>query len=352
MAIGTEGIRRLGRGLVAAVAATATMAAPASGAPAPAPRTDARGVGLRLLDAPVTAREDPRARLYIVDHLAPGTAINRRIEVTNTTASAVHVTLYAAAATIAGGSFLGADGRTANDLSTWTSVHPATSDVPAGGRMTGTVTIAVPRDAAPGEQLGVVWAETRAAPAAGTGLTAVNRVGIRLYVSVGAGGPPAADFAIDSLTATRGSDGRPTVVATVHNTGGRALDMSGTLQLRSGPAGLNAGPFAADLGTSLAVGDTQPVTIALDERLPAGPWDAHLSLRSGVLDRSARATITFPTTGAASPVGTSSAPPRWLYPAVAALMVLLLGIAIRHARKRRVVQRHRRAGTPKAAAGH
>ena len=172
--------------------------------------------------------------------------------------------------------------------------------------MTATVTITVPRDAAPGEQYGVVWAEARSAPIAGGGVTQVSRVGIRLYLSVGPGGPPAADFTIDSLTAKRSPDGRPTVLASVHNTGGRALDMNGTLRLSAGPGGLSAGPFPATLGTTLAIGDTEPVTIALDKRLPAGPWDARITLRSGLLERSARATITFPDTGASPPVNTTS----------------------------------------------
>ena len=46
------------------------------------------------------------------------------------------------------------------------------------------------------------------------------------------------------------------VLATVHNTGGRALDMNGTLQLPAGPGGLSAGPFPANLGVTLAIGDT------------------------------------------------------------------------------------------------
>lgn len=55
-------------------------------------------VGLRLTEVPASARDDPRAQLYIVDHLAPGTVIHRQIEVSNTTASSQRVALYAAAA--------------------------------------------------------------------------------------------------------------------------------------------------------------------------------------------------------------------------------------------------------------
>ena len=195
----------------------------------------AGGIGLRLLDVPSAASPDPRARIYIVDHLAPGTVIHRRIEVSNTTASTVRISLYPAAATIAGGSFLGAEGHARNELSTWTRVRPGASRIATGKRMNAVVTIAVPRDAAPGERYGVVWAEVRSAPPGDGGITQVNRVGIRLYVSVGPGGAPAPDFTIESLTAIRSPGGQPTVLATVRNTGGRALDMSGTLQLAGGP---------------------------------------------------------------------------------------------------------------------
>ena len=171
------------------------------------------------------------------------------------------------------------------------------------------MTINVPSDAAPGEQYGVVWAEVRSAPPAGGGVVQVSRVGIRIYLSVGPGGAPAADFTIDSLTAARSPDGTPLILATVRNTGGRALDMNGALQLSGGPGGLSGGPFPATLGTSLAIGDTEPVTIALDKQLPAGPWDVRITLRSGLLERSAHATVTFPVTGASPAVGTLPSDP-------------------------------------------
>ncbi len=141
--------------LAAALAAPAGTATASSTAPSPAPAPTGN-IGLRLVDAPVSARTDPRATVYIVDHLAPGTVIRRRIEVSNTTATSAHIVLYAAAATITKGSFLGSAGHTANELSTWTSVKPGSTDVPAGGRVTAMVTINVPHDAAPGEQYGVV----------------------------------------------------------------------------------------------------------------------------------------------------------------------------------------------------
>jgi hypothetical protein len=302
----------------------AIVALPAFASAAAADATPG-GIGIRLVDVPVAEVQDPRALLYVVDHLVPGTIIHRQIEVANTTGSSAEVALYAAAATIGDGSFLGEVGHTPNELSSWTSVYPGGYVLPSHEREIALVTIAVPIDASPGERYAVVWAETRSKPTAG-GVTRVNRVGIRLYVDIGPGGAPAADFAIDSLTAERSSTGAPAVVATVHNTGGRALDMSGTLDLSEGPGGLGAGPFPAVLGVTLGIGDTERVSIVLDEQLPNGPWDANLVLRSGLVERTAEAVITFPEAGSAIPVDTASTPSGpFLW--VGVLTLLLIGIA-------------------------
>jgi hypothetical protein len=301
-------------------ARAAAPAIPADGAATPG------SLGVRLLDAPRSAGADPRALLYIVDHLPPGTVIRRRIEVSSTARTRTRATLYPAAATIAKGSFLGAAGRTANELSTWMSVTPGVVDLPAGGRVTAEVTVTIPADASPGERYGVVWAETRSSPAAGGNIVDVNRVGIRLYLSIGPGGAPAADFRIESLAAERTTDGRPVVVARVRNTGGRALDLSGTLNLLDGPGGLHAGPFNAKLGTTLSIGATEAVTIPLDQQVPAGPWDARLTLRSGLVEHTARATITFPASGSAAAVSTASFWRPWMV-FLAVLVVVLLALA-------------------------
>jgi LPXTG-motif cell wall-anchored protein len=110
------------------------------------------------------------------------------------------------------------------------------------------------------------------------------------------------------------------------------------MQLSAGPGGLSAGPFGANLGTTLAIGATEPITIMLDKQIPDGPWHALVTLRSGLLERSARATITFP------PTGTSRSP----YPVVAGLVIfLLLGIvAARLRRRRRTAASHRRTSHP------
>lgn len=345
----TGGALRLALALLVA-AALSTLAPSPAGA-----QEQAGGIGLRLVEAPVAAKDDPRARIYIVDHLAPGAVIQRRVEVSNSSRAPHEVALYPSAATIEDGVFTGAEASTENELSRWTTVTPGTVDLPAAGSLTAIVTITVPDDAAPGERYGVVWAEARSAPAL-DGVSQVSRVGIRLYVSVGAGAPPAPDFAVQSLTPGRSAAGDPTVTATVRNTGGRALDVKGSLTMTEGPGGLAAGPFPAELDTTLAVGDTRDVTITLDERLPAGPWNAVVELRSGATARQGSATITFPQAGEAAAVPATGTPPRtWPLVAaagVAAAALLLGGLGAHHVRgRRRGGYRPRHSARPGATPG-
>jgi hypothetical protein len=170
-------------------------------------------------------------------------------------------------------------------------------------------------------------------------------------VSVGPGAPPAADFQIDSLRAQRSGDGTASVLAKVRNTGGRALDVSGTLRLSEGPAGLGAGPFPAKLGTTLAIGETEPVTIELDSALPAGRWKAHITLRSGLLEREVSADIEVPAIGEEAPPAVSTTTRAETGPTaaltVAGLAVATLAVALAASgpvrRRRRLVASGRHA---------
>jgi hypothetical protein len=135
-------------------------------------------------------------------------------------------------------------------------------------------------------------------------------VGVRVYLDVGPGGAPKSDFAVDSLQAARTPDGKGEVTAQVHNTGMRALDITGSLTLRDGPAGQTGGPYPARLGTTLAPGDTEPVVVPIDAAVADGPWTAQLSLTSGLLERRVQARLTFPTAPgtAAAPVDVEKLP--------------------------------------------
>ena len=310
-------------------------------AAAQAPET----VGIRIVDVPTARSDDPRARQYIVDHLAPGATITRRVEVSNDTPRPQVIQLYAGAASIVDGNILFGEGRAANDLTSWTKVDPPEVRPAAGAKALATVTIAVPRDASPGERYGVVWAELPSQAPPGGGVTAVNRVGVRMYLSVGPGGEPASDFAITAFEGRRDPDGRPLLAATVSNTGGRAIDLSGELRLTNGPGGLSAGPFPAKLGTTLGLDQSQPVLVPLDPAIPLGPWDARIVLRSGTTEREGTARITFPEAAATAtpPVQTKpTSDGRGILPlalgaaAVVALAAGAAGLGRRWSRRKRL----------------
>lgn len=314
---------------VLAAALLVGVSAPAASAAAVRP-DDA--VGVRLLDAPTDRRDDPRAQTYIVDHLAPGQGLSRRIEVSNTTRGPVQVQLYPAAAKVENESFVFAPGREGNDLTDWTSVDPAAVTVPAAGTAIATVRVAVPADASPGERYAVVWAELP--PATGGQVAAINRVGIRMYLSVGPGGEPAPQFTITSLQARRNDQGAPQVLAQITNTGGRALDLTGQLTLSGGPGGITAGPVPAERGTTAGVGQPAQVVFTLDPQLPAGPWTANAIMRSGRLEHTASAQLTFPDKGTADAV-TPQRPLLWIIlAALAAALLLALLTAILTRRRR------------------
>lgn len=309
------------RGCVIALLLLAGIIAPASSALAAMPHQWAAGpgvIGIRLVGVPGGPAGDPIARLYIVGRLAPGTSIRRRVEISNTTSASADVAVYPAAANIVRGAFEFASGHSQNELSGWTSVSRGVIRVPPGGAAFDTLTVNVPGNASSGERYAVLWAQV-SAPSATAGVNLVNRVGVRMYLSIGPGGAPAPRFAIGPLSAKRSATGQPLVVAEIRNTGHGPLDVSGNLALSDGPGDLSAGPFSAHLGAALASGGSEPVTVLLDQGLPRGPWRAHLRLTSGQLRRTATATIMFPRwTGA-------HAAPRvpWLTFAVILLLILL-----------------------------
>ena len=288
--------RFLTLGLIAALFLPA-FAAPDAAAD---PRSEHARIGVRLVDVPTAAADNPRARAYIIDHVKPGQVIERRVEVVNHSDRKEQVSLYAAAARVEGGQFLGAAGRSQNDLSSWTSLAGSTRTLGPRGRSLVRVTIKVPDEAVRGERYGVIWAELTPRRNA-DGVTQIGRVGIRLYVSVGPGGAPRTDFDIVSMTAIRDPDNVPVVQAKVRNTGERAIDLTGSLTLADGPAGLSAGPFKIPAGNTVGIGEAQPLLVPLDRQLPAGPWRAKISVTSGVTTRTAEATLTFPPNIGAGP---------------------------------------------------
>jgi hypothetical protein len=250
------------------------------------------GIGVRLLATPRAAPSSPLLNGYITGVIAPGKSIRRRVEIGNSTNRAVSVAVYPAGASIRHGVFTFAAGRLHNDLARWTTLSASSIRLKPGGMAVVTVVVTVPRSTSAGERHAVVWAEV-AAPST-SGVRLVNRVGIRLYLTVGAGGGPPAGFRIGELHAGRTTGGAPLVRAMLRNTGARTLAIAGSLTLSKGPGGTSAGPFPATLTPALSPGGSAEVRVQLDRRLPPGSWRARLQLHSGRLEREAVATLGFP----------------------------------------------------------
>ena len=331
--------------LAAPAPAAAAPTAQAQTGPAQTAPAEAEGsVAIRLLEAPTNRADDPRARTYIVDHLNPGTSITRRVEVENRTDRAITINVYDAAAAVAEGQFGFADGRGENELTGWTTVDPPSLELAPREAKPATVSINVPAAAAGGERYGVVWAELPGAPGPG-GVTLVNRVGVRIYLSVGGGEEPPTSFRLDTFTPIRDDANVPAIAIHACNTGGRAVDLEGAFELFDGPGATRAGPFDSQQATTLAPGECGDLLIrGPSTELPRGPWKARATLRSGATVETAEATITFPTAAgeAAPPVKaervTESTGGRFAI--LIALLLLLLALLLlfllwRRSRKRK-----------------
>jgi hypothetical protein len=311
-------------GVVASLlAGQALSGTPVSWAEGPPPP----GLGVRLLDAPSNRAHDPRARVYVVDQVKPGAVFTRHVEFSNGDRTAMDVVVYPATAVVKNGGFAIASRGVVGPVQQWASVTPQQLHLEPGARKPVTVTFRVPSDAPTGEVYGGVVAE-RPAQRTTQGVSVALRAAVRVYLSVGEGGEPASDFTVDSLTAGRDSKGAPYVLAQVHNTGGRALDMSGSLRLKNGPGGLSAGPFAARLGTTLGIGQSGLVLVPLDKAIPPGPWLASLELQSGQLRRKVEGTITFPVRAASQspPVVPTEVPFTDSHKVVIPVAISLVGV--------------------------
>ncbi|WDZ82263.1 hypothetical protein [Micromonospora cathayae] len=297
------------------------------------PRSTDGSIGIQLLEATAGRADDPRAHVYVIDHLNPGARMTRRFAVTNTSRSPQQIALSVGPAEIRGNEFVPAADPDANELPEWVTVNRASVLVPPQSSIELRAAVAIPPRASRGERYGAIWAAVASrhkGEPAGT-VEKIHRVGIRLYLDIGPGGDPPSDFEISQLVPGRTEEGDPVVRATVRNTGERALDMGGKLWLSDGPGGLSAGPFPVQVGTTVAIGGTADVRVPLDRQLPNGPWQARVRLESGRIHREVTGTLTFPEArGTWGPPALLDGRTRWVLIAggVALLVVAVLLVVL------------------------
>ncbi|WP_410822336.1 hypothetical protein [Micromonospora sp. 050-3] len=274
---------------------------------------------------------------YIVDHLPPGTTIKRQLLVTNRTDQDRRIDVYPAAATVEGSEFKFGEGRASNELTSWITLDKAAVEVDAWGEARVLATITVPSAASRGERYGVIWASATSAPRDGGEVTQIHRVGVRMYLDIGPGGEPVSDFSIGELRPARSPEGEPSLTAQVTNTGGRAIDLTGTVTLTEGPADSRAGPFAVGQGVTLPPGGSGQVIARLPAELPNGPWKVEVNLESGMVKRSVTAQIQFPDAGQVGKRGSviSRMTSVWTVGAAVAGLLLITGLAVLARRSRR-----------------
>jgi hypothetical protein len=295
--------------------------------------------GIKLLQAPASEAGDPRADVYIIDHLNPGTVIHRNFQVTNMGSNALTLSLYPAAASVSGGTFQFAAGHTQNNMTTWVHLSKSSVSLAAHAAATVTATVDVPRDASSGNQYGVIWAEQ---DSKGSGnITLVSRVGIRMYLNIGPGGAPPAAFTAGTPTTSQGANGQRLVQVPIDNTGGRAIDVHGTLKLANGPGGLSAGPFNTQAVDTLAPGQSHVATFALSSKLPDGPWQARFTFTSDLITKTENVTLNLAASSGTTAKSHKPFPIAPVAGGIGIFLIIVIGALL-------VIRHRRESGGPRA----
>ncbi|MGI5228504.1 hypothetical protein [Actinoallomurus sp. CA-142502] len=298
-------------------------------------------IAIGLTGIPASRLDDPRARLFIDDHVNPGTTFTRSLRVYNTSDRPQRLRLYAGAATIRKHRFgFPPPAAPGNELTSWIHLDHTALTVPAHAGAPLAARFTVPAWAQPGERYAVIWAQVSSEKAGPHGnVTLVNQVGTRVYLHVGPGAEPPSDFQVGPLRAQTTPDGHRTLTATVANTGQRAIDLEGRLWL-TGPSNLSAGPFTITRGTTLAPGDRGPVTVPLGPDVPDGRWNYRLTLRSGRVTRTTTGTLLLAERAGASGrlaslTRLSTMPLTLVLAGIVSAALLVLMLAVRRRRARR-----------------
>ena len=318
----------------AAVAAVVVaLCGPAFGAaPSATAADDESGIGIEIVDDDAATSSDLRARSYLIDDITPGGHLERTVRVVNDSREDRRVHVYSGPAEIRDGVFA-VDDPSGPDISEWIVPGKDTLDLRAGESTEMTVAIDLPRDAPEGEFYGAVWAELRS-PSPDGSLTIANRVGVRVYLSVGSGDASPPDFTISNLRLDTSAD-TAELRAEVANTGSTAVDLTGAATLTSVGGAMTLGPLPSEMLT-LAPGQAGTAVFRIPNTPTEGTWSTQATLTSGIVSRTAHGDVeSLPVPAQATTEKTDEPPLLWILLIAGAFIAALILLVVRARLRRR-----------------
>lgn len=224
------------------------------------------------------ANASARERSYVVRTVAPGQGFDDRLEALNLGDAPLDLVVEPVDAEVTpDGSF--APGLTRAGEGAWLRVTPGRVRVPAHGSAQVALRVDVPADAAPGDHIAaVVVRKAEAGSAKAGGVQLVQRVGVRVYLTVAGSRTGVAPKRAFELRGFRwvGSPDRRTFEADVANVGDLLVEPLGTLTLERGDFTTN--DDLPPLGIVLP-GTVATLRVHADGRLDPGDYQATLRLR-------------------------------------------------------------------------
>ena len=274
---------------------------------------------------PVRSADTPdRERSYVVRTVAPGTGFDDRLEARNLTDGPIDLVVEPVdAAVTPDGSF--APGTTSTAEGGWLRVTPSRLRVPARDSVRVALRVDVPADATPGDHIAAVVVRKAEAPSS-SGVQVVNRVGVRVYLTVTPPAAPTPRRAFE-FRALRWKGAR-NFEADVANVGDLLVEPLGTLTIARGD--FDTTVDVPVLGT-VPPGAVTALPVRTTGELEPGTYDARLRLRlvQGGDEQEQRVTFTVAGTPAPENGGDDETLP--LLPLLLAVgaLALVVGYAFR-----------------------
>jgi hypothetical protein len=254
--------------------------------------------------------------------LAPGRTTTDGLVVANHGKTALTLAVYAA------------DGRTADDgqldllvageksvgVGAWTTSAKKDVTIEPGKDVTVPFTVAVPKNATPGDYVGGIVTSLRQKDEA-EGINVDRRLGVRLTLHVSGTATPA--LAVEEVrvhhatTADPLGRGDATVTYTLHNTGNTVVSAQQAVRV-AGPFGwFSKGAVPATAAPDLLPGESWPVSVTVPDVVGSGRLGATVAVTPVVTDASGSTSALTPVEGSAH---------GWAVPWV--LLILLVVVAV------------------------